>query len=49
MKEAVCISIDSELIKKARDLALKTHRSFSGVVEMSLQKFLVGDKNDKRE
>jgi predicted transcriptional regulator len=47
MRKSVCISLDEELLTKGHSFALQTHRSFSAVVEMSLQKFL--DDNDGRE
>lgn len=40
------ISLDSEIDSKARIFAQKTHRTFSQVIALSLEKFLEG-KNEK--
>jgi predicted transcriptional regulator len=46
MKQNISVSLDSELLSRTRELARKTHRTFSGTVELSLQKFFESDDHD---
>jgi len=46
MGKPICVSINEELVIKARKFANDTHRTFSGMIELALQKFFESDDHD---
>jgi len=42
----ICVSINEELVIKSRKFAKDSHRTFSGAIELALQKFFEDEKHE---